>query len=656
MVRLIGQANETQVKIENKKFTALIDSGAQISQLTESLVKALGLKMKHLKELLPLDGAGGIDVSYLSYVEARLAFPEIQNFDEDCLFLVMSDHTYGDRVPVTIGTLHINMMLDKASQEELESLSRAWDRGFVNRQIQAKQLQIENESQLNNIKGTVKLTQNVKLKPGQTRKVKSRSNHPLNGKRVNIILEPTEEEEGSYTVPSYNFVKGNSRSIHVGLRNLSCRTVTLKKGTVVAQLSPTNEIPKMLAPKLKSVDHKLESVKNQGLKSNEPEFVDTADSLPKLTQERREKLFSKLNLTGYDEWTPEQREATNDVIELYHHIFAVEDLELGCTGLVKHEIKLINYVPFKERYRRIPPHQYAEVRKHLDEMLQIGAIRRSNSPWASAIVLVRKKDGALRFCIDLRKLNERTVKDAYSLPRIEDSLDSLNGSCIFTSIDLKSGYWQVELDEKSIPLTAFTVGPLGFYECVRMPFGLTNAPATFQRLMESCLGELHLNWCIIYLDDVIVFSKTPKEHIEWLEAVFKKISDAGLKLKPSKCEFFKKWIHYLGHIVSNKGIETDPKKIEAIVKWPGPHTVHEVRKFLGFTNYYRKFVYKYAQIARPLNKLISGENAKKKHRRVDWGEDQEISFSELKDACTKTPVLAYADYKKPFRVNTDASE
>ena len=138
--------------------------------------------------------------------------------------------------------------------------------------------------------------------------------------------------------------------------------------------------------------------------------------------------------------------------------------------------------------------------------------------------------------------------------------------------------------------------------------------------------------------------------------MFKKISDAGLKLKPGKCEFFKKRIHYLGHIVSNKGIETDPRKIEAIVKWPGPPTVHEVRKFLGFTNYYRKFVYKYAQIARPLNKLISGENAKKKHRKVEWGDDQENAFEELKGACTKTPVLAYADYKKPFRLNTDASE
>ena len=149
----------------------------------------------------------------------------------------------------------------------------------------------------------------------------------------------------------------------------------------------------------------------------------------------------------------------------------------------------------------------------------------------------------------------------------------------------------MELDEKNILLTAFTVGPLGFYKCIQMPFGLTNAPATFQRLMESCLSDLHLNWCIIYLDDVIVFSKMPEEHIERLEAVFKKIRGASFKLKSSKCELFKKRMHYLGHIVSDKGIETDPKKIEAIFKSPGPHTVHEVRKFLGFTNYYRKFVY-----------------------------------------------------------------
>ena len=281
---------------------------------------------------------------------------------------------------------------------------------------------------------------------------------------MNVIIEPTDDEEGSYTIPAYTYLKSNSRSVHVGLRNMSCCTVTLHKGAVVAEFLPANAILKMLAPKIASCQ--LEFANNQGSENSKLKFADSANSQLELTKEQRDKLFSKLDLTGYDDWTQDQHDMMNAVIKRYHHIFTVEDLELGCTDLVKHEIKLTNYVPFKEWYRRIPPHQYEEVRKHLDEMLRMGAIRQSNSPWVSTVVLVCKKDGALRFCIDLRKLNERTVKDAYSLPHIEDSLDVLNGSCIFTSINLKSGYWQVELDEKSIPLTAFMVGPLGFYKCV----------------------------------------------------------------------------------------------------------------------------------------------------------------------------------------------
>ena len=163
-------------------------------------------------------------------------------------------------------------------------------------------------------------------------------------------------------------------------------------------------------------------------------------------------------------------------------------------------------------------------------MLDLGAIRPSNSPWASAIVLVRKKDGRLRFCIDLRRLNSRTVKDAYSLPKIESILDSLIGAQIFSTLDLKAGYWQVEMAEECKAYTAFTCGPLGFYECETMPFGATNAPPTFQRLMHDCLGDLNMNWCIVYLDDIIIFSDTKEEHLKRLEAVFQKLITAGLKL------------------------------------------------------------------------------------------------------------------------------
>ena len=213
-------------------------------------------------------------------------------------------------------------------------------------------------------------------------------------------------------------------------------------------------------------------------------------------------------------------------------IFSQDDLDLGRTSIVKHSIKVNDSVPFKDWYRHILPGMYEEVKVHIQEMLDVGAIRPYNSHWASAVVLVQKKDGKLWFCIDPQKLNARTIKDAYSLPRIDETLDCLNGVECFSSLDLKLGYRQKEMEEDSKALTAFAVRTLGFYECEHMPFGLTNAPATFQQLMQSCSGNMHLHYGIIYLDNVIVFSKTLEEHIARLRAVFKKLKQARLKLKP----------------------------------------------------------------------------------------------------------------------------
>ena len=220
---------------------------------------------------------------------------------------------------------------------------------------------------------------------------------------------------------------------------------------------------------------------------------------------------------------------------------------------------------------------------------------------------------------------------------------------------MKSGYWQVEIGEDSKAFTAFTFGHLGFYECKQMPFELTSAPATFQWLMQSCLGNLHLHYCIIYLDDVVVFYKTPGEHLLRLRAVFEKLKKAELKLKPSKCEFFKEELTYLGHVVSNSGIQIDPKKVEAICKWPVPTTMTEVRSFLGFTNYYQQFIKRYVHEAKPLYKLILGENASKKWNSIKWDTECQEAFHKLKELCTTTPILAYADFGKPFKLHIDAS-
>ena len=629
-----------------------------------------------------------------------------------CLLLVTGDSDFGNYCPIILGTLHIDLILEKATKEELRGLSHAWRRGGLGNRVMNQLAAVSGE--LDRCTGEVRVTRDIHVGHGETVQVDGRSDHPLNCKRVNVLLEPLNSPEGSLIVRTYALIKGNSRRVPLVFRNLSGRRMTIRKGTRVAALSPANLVPKLYYARTKEQEGEIlsEVEKRKGrpersergiiapversgkyealriprsalqersesggalrgenapeggvleeieqiLVENEMIIGKAAQASLKPSRERLDKLFSLVDLTGCDQWSEKLKVEVRDLLAEFHDVFALEDNELGCTSQVKHKIKLTNEVPFKERPRRVPPHQYEEVKKHLDAMLEVGAIRRSCSPWASAVVLVRKKSGELRFCIDLRKLNNRTVKDAYALPRIEESLDSLNGACTFTTLDLKSGYWQVELDEASIPLTAFTVGPLGFFECCRMPFGLCNAPATFQRLMESCLGELHLQQCIIYLDDIIVFAKTPEEHITRLRRVFMKLRAAGLKLKPSKCAFFKRKITYLGHVVSEEGIATDEEKVRVIRDWPIPKTVTEVRSFLGFTNYYRKFIYKYAQVARPLNELISGENAKFKRKKVNWDEKCQLAFDKLKEICSETPILAYPDYHREFRLNTDASE
>ena len=227
-------------------------------------------------------------------------------------------------------------------------------------------------------------------------------------------------------------------------------------------------------------------------------------------------------------------------------------------------------------------------------MLAEGIIEPSYSPWASPVVLVRKKDGSVRYCIDYRRLNAVTRKDSYPLPRIDDSLDSLGSAKYFSTLDLASGYWQVGLSPDAREKSAFCTTS-GLYQFRVMPFGLANAPATFQRLMERVLTGLHWEVCLVYLYDVIVFSKTWKGHLQRLDIVFQRMRAANLRLKPSKCHLLQKQVGYLGHIVS-EGVSTDPEKTRAVDDWPVPQGVSDVRSFLGLCGYYRRFVPDFATI------------------------------------------------------------
>ena len=233
----------------------------------------------------------------------------------------------------------------------------------------------------------------------------------------------------------------------------------------------------------------------------------------------------------------------------WKHMFSTDITDLGNCDLFKYCINLADNEPFKEPHRRIPPALFQEVQERILEMLEAGAIRPSKSSYSSNVVIVRKKDGTIRFCVDFRKLNSKTIKDAYAIPRPEETLHLLASAKYFTKLDLRSRYWQVEVKEEDIPKTAFQVGTLEFYEFHRMPFGLCNAPATFQRLMEMCMGDMNLRDCLVYLDDIIIFSSTFEEHIDRLTAVFSRLQEHNLKLKASKCEFMMSQVTYLGHIV-----------------------------------------------------------------------------------------------------------
>ena len=351
--------------------------------------------------------------------------------------------------------------------------------------------------------------------------------------------------------------------------------------------------------------------------------------------------------------TPSERTALEDLLVKNNDLFSTTSLDVGSTNTVLHGIPLVDPTPFRMPYRRIPPAQYQEVRDHLEELKASGIIEPSQSPFASPVVIVRKKDGAIRLCVDYRKLNSRTVRDAFPLPRIEDSLDALGQARYFSCLDLTSGYLQVQMAKEDRVKTAFTT-PMGLYEYTRMPFGLMNAPATFQRLMNIALGDLSFSQVLIYLDDIIVFSSTFEEHLQRLERVFTRLRQHGLKLKPSKCHFGQSEVHYLGHIISEKGIATDPEKVQAVKMWPVPRSKREVRGFLGLTGYYRRFVRDYAKIANPLFGLIGGKRGVKDPPFV-WTKDCQTAFDVLTKKLTSAPILAYADFKTPFVVQTDAS-
>jgi hypothetical protein len=315
---------------------------------------------------------------------------------------------------------------------------------------------------------------------------------------------------------------------------------------------------------------------------------------------------------------------------------------------VDHAITLIDSSKaVNPRPNRLPLHQYNAMEDLIKSMLASNMIRPSISPYSSPIILVKKKDGTWRMCVDYRSLNANTIKNKYPIPIIEDLLDELFGATVFSKIDLRAGYHQIRMKDSDIEKTTFTTH-LGHFKYVVLPFVLTNAPATFQSLMNSVLSQFLRKFSLVFFDDILIYSSTMSNHVKHLRAVLEVLKQNQLYAKFSKCTFGQSKIEYLGHLISGEGVATDPAKINIIQSWPRPSNVTQLRSFLGLTGYYRRFIEGYGIICRPLFNALKKDSFK-------WDNKQEASFQQLKQVMSTAPVLALPDFTKPFISETDAS-
>ena len=481
----------------------------------------------------------------------------------------------------------------------------------------------------------VRLLQAVKVPAGMQKVVRATvEDTPLKGP---LMFTPSELSPGLQMADSVVEMT-DDQFVTLVLQNNGVEKECLEEGTHLGVVTTTTVVSRDESDSSRSAElSRLQSIAIDDPPQGEAEKQ----------QERVAKLFSQLG-ADFSQLVKEDRETLKTLLSSYSDVFALDPSELSTTDLVTHSIYTDQHLPIKQPLRRTPFALRNKVEELVDDMLKQGVIEPSASPWASPIVLVQKKDGGIRFCVDYRKLNQVTKLDEFPLPRIDDTLDILNGSKHFSALDLASGYWQVAMDKDSKEKIAFTTFA-GLYQFKKMPFGLVNAPATFQRLMEVVLTGLARSVCVVYLDDVLVFGCTMTEHNANLSQVMDRLRKAGLKLRPGKCRFALTEVEYLGHVISEKGVRADPKKVEAVQKFPVPHDVKSLRSFLGLASYYRKFVPGFAKIAGPLHALTKTDVP------FAWTHSCQKAFSDLKELLINSPLLVFPDFSKPFVLETDAS-
>ena len=594
------------------------------------------IEIKPVGNILNIECADGKNLPHVGYIETVIniekGLPGAKPLP--CLLLVTPDTQYSVKTPVILGTNILNELMTDCKNNfgeqflQQAKLNTPWYLSFRTITIRERELRKNN-----NMLAIIRCAANRKIviNPNQSIDIAGYTDKEMNCPSTTAVIQETEDShlpssiDLTPAVVQYTYRKNTE--IKVNLSNLTTNPIVIQPRTILCELQQVTV-----------TDEVFDKIKDTDI---------------------HEEVLDNLNIDEAELLDADQREKLVNLLKKHKEIFSVSDTDIGICNKIKHRIDLLTDIPFKQRHRRIPPSMIEEVRQHIEQLLAAGVIRPSKSPYTSNVVLVRKKNGKLRLCVDYRQLNSITVKDSFALPRMEEIFDCLHGAKYFTTIDMKAGYHQIEVEEAHKERTAFTVGSIGFYEYNKMPFGLTNSPATYQRIMQEILGDLNMKICLIYLDDLIIFSDSFEQHLERLDLILTTLENANLKLAPEKCCFFKPRVNFLGHVVSGNGIETDPAKIEKVQNWPEPSNPDELRSFLAFAGYYRRFIKDYSRIIKPLSELLPPTSTKKnqKKRTVEWrwtDTEQEV-FDYIKELLSSPPILAYPDFTLPFELHTDAS-
>lgn len=650
---MIGETPELCVTVAGVRIKCLIDSGANVSTVTESYFKTSGLdKLCKLKTIkwLEVKAANGKEIPYLGYFEADVNVGGV--LVPRCGILVTNDTPFTlNRKQTLPGVLGTNIIGRLPNAENLF-------KGLNNNNDQPKKPEVV----------LVKAAEAVCIPPESQFDLKVKVGTHCGP----AIMETLSGQLPGNLVVMNTLIDTDEPTAYVRVANFGSKEVNIQARAKVgvarpAEILGTEDVDLVVTSEeviVSMTQQKAEMEESDDQSETQQTDVGETHGLPEDSSEWLPEGVDLSHLVC----TAKEWEQIRDLFQRHVKVFAKEG-EVGLTDCIKHRINTVDDTPVKQPYRRVPPSQLAELKEHIEDLLRKGIIKESCSSYGQPIVLCRRKNGALRMCVDNRQLNLRTRMECTVLPRYEEALDALAGSKIYSHLDLASAYNQIPLHEDDQHKSAFTT-PFGLFEYTRMNFGLKSAPATFQKAMMNIFRKEILDILLVILDDILVHSKSVSEMIARLDVVFTRLEENGFKLEPRKCLFFKPQVTYWGNRISGEGVTVDPEKVSAMQTYPVPTNSEELRRALGVMGFNRRFIPGFSQKAAPLHALVKemdqlanrGKPESKQTRKSSkkpfgdkWTEQHQTAFEQLRKCLVEPPILGFPDFSLPFTVETDAS-